>query len=413
VFKNTYTVNGRLVEVKGWHVKIQYQGVRRTFSLSATTRAHAALEAQAIYQTLLAQGWDAALMTANPRRRRSPVAGEGTTQDHWPKTDARHWRARLLLRKYFVPADASHDREFSVRIEHAGASAYFPLDTLDQDAAAAKALEIYLRIVKEGWEAANQNFSRELTVAILWVNNPVAWTYATFRTQLRGASHRIPAASLRPKACWKAAVIESDPGIRRALAACLNRHAEFFCDSAFSNLEEGLREISRRAPHLLLVNRNLANVTSADSLKDLHAWTPDLPTLVFSIYEDSEQLFKATPGGACGYLLKRTPPDRILEPIAGAFDQATLSAELIAARVRRYFQNLLKSLPALDTTANLSKLTHREQEVLSLLSKGYVDKEIADVLRISAWTVHGHVKHIFEKLGVHSRTEAVVKFFQK
>jgi DNA-binding NarL/FixJ family response regulator len=131
------------------------------------------------------------------------------------------------------------------------------------------------------------------------------------------------------------------------------------------------------------------------------------------VYEDSDQLFKATPGGASSYLLKRTTPDKLLDPIAGPSGEKHFSSELIAFRVRQYFRKVIDSLPVGDASPDLAKLTQREQEILNLLSKGYVDKEIAEALRISIWTVHGHMKNIFEKLGVHTRTEAVVKYLHK
>ena len=112
-----------------------------------------------------------------------------------------------------------------------------------------------------------------------------------------------------------------------------------------------------------------------------------------------------------GYLLKRTSPLRILEPLADA--TGPLTRESIAARIREYFQNLLTAMPIGPSSPELSKLTAREHEILTLLSKGGVAKDIASTLGISLWTVHGHVKKIFEKLNVHTRTEAVVKFLQK
>jgi DNA-binding NarL/FixJ family response regulator len=135
--------------------------------------------------------------------------------------------------------------------------------------------------------------------------------------------------------------------------------------------------------------------------------------VLYSVYEDSEQLFKATPGGASGYLLKRTAPGQLLAPLSLIPQASAMRSEQIARSVRRYFQNLIESWPAEASSPDLARLTHREQQVLNLMAKGHVDKEIADALGISVWTVHGHVKNIFEKFGVHSRTEAVVKYLHK
>src|SRR6185295_6137671 len=95
-----------------------------------------------------------------------------------------YWRLRLLRRGHSPSANLTVTAEFSARIEHAGVSRYFPLGTSSEEAAAAKAREIYLTVVRAGWEAANQRFHRELTVAVHWAENPLAWTYATFHTAI-------------------------------------------------------------------------------------------------------------------------------------------------------------------------------------------------------------------------------------
>jgi len=183
VFRNTYTRRGRRIKVRRWSVKIQHQGIRRTVSLAAETRADAAIEAQAIYQTIVTQGWEAV--------RRAPrmqdAAGGGIEADRLSKTDVRYWKRRLLLRRHPLSLNPPGSAELSVRIEHAGASCYFPLATLNEDLAAARAREIYRVVVKQGWEAAGRVFPRELTIALHWAENPLAWTYATFHTSIGGA----------------------------------------------------------------------------------------------------------------------------------------------------------------------------------------------------------------------------------
>ena len=133
--------------------------------------------------------------------------------------------------------------------------------------------------------------------------------------------------------------------------------------------------------------------------------------LSYSVFADAEQLFKSTPGGATVYMLKRTSPDRMFEPIADL--TGTITHEQIASQVRNYFHQLSAMLPSVPPFWKLAKLTPREQEVLALLAKGDLVKEIADTLGISNWTAQGHVKNIFIKLNVHSRTEAVVKYLQR
>ena len=113
-----------------------------------------------------------------------------------------------------------------------------------------------------------------------------------------------------------------------------------------------------------------------------------------------------------GYLLKRVPPAHLLDPVIHSGNPAGTDAESHLAPVRLFFKELLRPRSGPHVAA-LSKLTPRENEVLMLLSKGGVDKEIAQAMGISVWTVHGHIKKIFERLGVRTRTEAVVRYLEK
>jgi len=412
IFKNSYTYRGQRAAVKGWSVKIQHRRVRRTFSLAATSRAAAAIEAKAIYQTIITQGWDA---IAPPGQRRFSTArpGAGDGPEPLPKTDVQYWRRRLLRRRHRLPPSAASPAGICARIEHAGINHYFPLGTLDQDSAAAKAREIYLAVVKEGWGAVNQRFSRELTVAIHWAENPLAWTYATVHTVVEGTLARAGSRSTNIAQPVKVAIMEPEAGVRRALARCVNGQSGFACTATYGSAKDALREIPRKAPNLALVNGTSPDVAAGEFLNNLRHLVPGFPVIFFTTHEDSDQLFKATPGGASGYLLKRTSPERLFEPIVGTLEDGALSIDRVALHVRRYFQNLVQSLSALESAREMAKLTPREHDILNFLSKGYLDKEIAHALGISLWTVHGHLKKIYDKLGVHTRTEAAVRYLHK
>ena len=193
----------------------------------------------------------------------------------------------------------------------------------------------------------------------------------------------------------------------------IDRHPGFVCAASFADAAAALAELPKHRPHLVLANQHLPGVQGPRLLETLQTLVPDCTSLFFSTYEDSIQLFKATPGGAAGYLLKRTPPDRVLEPMLGTMGRGLRLRKRISLGVREYFQNVLTFLAASDTPHELARLTRREHEILSFLGRGYVDKEIAQALHISVWTVHGHVKKIFEKLAVHTRTEAAVKYLHK
>jgi DNA-binding NarL/FixJ family response regulator len=123
-------------------------------------------------------------------------------------------------------------------------------------------------------------------------------------------------------------------------------------------------------------------------------------------------MFVSTPGGAEGYLLKRVNPSNLLDPVLQVGKIYEASAEDHFTAVRLFFKSLLRPRTGQNADA-LAKLTKRENEVLLLLSKGCVDKEIAQAMSISVWTVHGHIKKIFERLSVRTRTEAVIRYLEK
>lgn len=399
--------------MKGWSVKIQHQRRRRTFSLAASDREKAAQEAWQIHQTILEHGWEAVAH----RRARIGVPGNDTTGAMNARAalgaDAEYWKRRLIHRKYLEPPNSQTDHKLSVRIEHGRISHYFPLDTSDETEAAGQARRIYQTIVTQGWASANANFPRELTLALRWLDNPLAWTYVTLHTRKSNAPFRPIPGSPHGSPRLKVAVVEPDDGIRFGLAACANQQEGFQCAAAYASAAEAVQRIPRRSPHLVLSNHSLPDKTGAACVEELQRAHPNLAGLCYSVYEDSDQLFKATPGGAVGYLLKRTAASRIFEPIAEALRKGPLTPAQVATCVREYFQKVFAALPTGPSSLEMAKLTPREHEILTLLSTGDLAKEIADTLGISIWTVHGHVKHIFEKLNVHNRTEAVVKFLQK
>ncbi len=412
LFKNTFTYQGRRREVNGWAVKLQLFGKRKTFSLHSSDRKEAALEACQIYQTVHTQGWEA----VGQGRERSGLRGlllpeADSATVGFRGFDAEYWRRRLIHRRYPESNDPKSQHELSVRIEHAGISRYFPLSTHDESQAAAKALSIHRTVLAEGWAVAKENFPRELTLAFRWLDDPLAWTYTTIHSWISGDPQPRVVGAVVGSSIRNVAILEPDAGIRFALAACANRQEGFQCCGVFANVAEAKLEIIRRKIDLLLINYSLPDQAGSVCLTELQQVCPAVIGLLYSVFEDSEQLFKATPGGAAGYMLKRTPLHRTLDPLAET--TGLLTPELVAAKIREYFQRLVAALPAGPSAVDLARLTPREHEILALLAKGELAKEIADTLGISIWTVHGHVKSIFEKLNVHSRTEAVVKFLQK
>jgi DNA-binding NarL/FixJ family response regulator len=411
LFRNTFTYKDRRIKVNGWSVKMQLSGKRKTFSLSSSNRLQAAIEASQIYQMINTQGWDAVGQGRGRAAFRPLLSKAETAGSSAAGFDVEYWKRRLIHRRYPEKTAEQAQTELSVRIEHCGLSRYFPLGTHDEDKAAREAMRIHQVVTGQGWGMANQKFAHELTVAFRWLEDPLAWTYTTLHTWISGdLPDSFTHPSVSPNA-RKVAVIEPDRGIRLALAANSNQHERFSCCALYSNVAEALREVTRRRIDLVIINHALPDQPGSSCLEALQKAKPGLVGLLYSVFEDSDQLFKSTPGGAAGYLLKRTPTNGIFDPIADT--NAPLTRELVALKTREYFQRLVAAMPSGPSAMQTAKLTSREQEILALLAKGDPAKEIADTLGISIWTVHGHVKSVFEKLNVHTRTEAVVKFLQK
>jgi DNA-binding NarL/FixJ family response regulator len=413
LYRNTFTYRGNSYEVGHWSVKIQHLGTRQTFSLGGTDRHEAAVEACKLYKTIVTRGWESVLSGPKGKDGKFGPRSDVIAVPEKDALAASYWAQRLIRRKYTEALHPSAERELSVRVDQAGTGHYFPLGTDNRKFAARQAIRIYQAVTGQGWASACKRFPRELSVAFRWADNPLAWTYTTIHTQ--PAIRRLPtlAAFDRTAVRLNVAIAESDAGLRRALVWCINQQAGCGCAAAFASAADALHQVSARPPHLFLISQNLADKAGIDCLKELNTIAPNISGLLFSVFEDSEQLFKAAPGGAPSYLFRRTPPTRILAPLDAALKNGVFTRERVANSARHYFENTIGSLPVGGSAHELTSLTQREHEILALLSKGHPDKEIADLLRISTWTVHGHLKKIFEKLKAHNRTDAVVKYLNK
>ena len=396
LYRNSYTRNGRTQRVQGWSVKIQHAGQRQTYTLQAHSRPAAAREALGLYARIIAVG-----------------SGEGGSS----RTGAAAiFRPRLLVRPHPPALTEPAHPEFSAHFEHAGRHHYFPLGSAESATAARLARRIQQVVQRHGITEAHARFPRELTLAFRWTANPMAWTYFTLHTRTSPPAERTEGQVGRRQAkakAWPVAVVEPDLGLRQALTACADAQVGFRCVAGFAEASEALLWLARNPVALLLVNHALADVSGSGFLDRLRRLAPHVPGLVYSVYDDSDQLFRSTPGGAIGYLLRRTPTDRIFEPLEGNAGDDWPTPGRITQRVLGYFQQLIGSRVPEGGSREMARLTPRELEILGLLSKGFLDKEIAHALHISAWTVHGHAKNIYEKLGVHTRTEAVVKYLQR
>jgi DNA-binding NarL/FixJ family response regulator len=202
-------------------------------------------------------------------------------------------------------------------------------------------------------------------------------------------------------------IVEDDERIREGMAFLINSSEIARCVSTHRTAEEALKLLPASQPDVVLMDINLPKMSGIDCTRELKALLPNVQILMLTMYEDSEQVFNSIMAGASGYLVKRTPPARILEAIQEIHSGASPMSGRIARTVIEHFRNLKRSSPELE---NLSK---REQDVLELLAKGYRYKEIAEALSLGFDTVRSHLRSIYDKLHVHSRTEAVAKYLMK
>ena len=210
----------------------------------------------------------------------------------------------------------------------------------------------------------------------------------------------------RPGASLNVMIIEDQRDVREGLAVLIQGTPGFQCTHSYRTMEEALRALgdaSHRPPDVILTDIGLAGMSGIDGIAALRKQFDELPILALTVYDSDDKVFNALCAGASGYLLKNTPPARLLDSLQEvAAGGAPMSPE-IARRVVGLFR---KFRPAREATYHL---TPQENELLKLLADGHHRKTAAHEMGISVNTVSFHLKHIYEKLQVHSKTEAVAK----
>src|SRR5215813_5147627 len=201
----------------------------------------------------------------------------------------------------------------------------------------------------------------------------------------------------------RVAIVEDGRDLRDGLVALIDGTPGFACAGAFDCMETALDDLGRRPPDVALVDLGLPRMPGIDGIRALKARHPDLPIVVLTVYEDDERIFGALCAGACGYLLKKTPPERLIEGIRDAMAGGSPVSPEVARRMIALFRDVRPP----DTAGH--QLTPHEVRVLRLLVEGHNYKTAAVELNVSVNTIAFHMKHIYEKLHVHSKSEAVSK----
>lgn len=217
----------------------------------------------------------------------------------------------------------------------------------------------------------------------------------------------MPWFSLEKRMPINVSIVEDNEDVRTTLARILNRTEGFRCVSDYSNAEAALEKLPADKPDVVLMDINLPGLNGVECVRRLKPLLTSTQVIMLTAYEETESIFNSLAAGATGYLLKRTPKSELLDAIREVRAGGSPMTTHIARKVVQSFQ-LGGASP--QPAENLSQ---REQEVLDLLSQGFLYKEIAEKLGISYETVHTYIRRIYEKLQVRTRTEAVAKFLRR
>ena len=203
------------------------------------------------------------------------------------------------------------------------------------------------------------------------------------------------------------AIVEDLDEVRDGLKNFLSLSKEFAVLDTFKTAEEALFEIPKLKPDIVIMDISLPGMNGIECIRQVKDKTPSTQFMMFTVYENDEKVFEALKAGASGYLLKNTGLLQLVESLKELYDGGSPMSANIARKLVTLFRANQKQAEALDVLSN------RENEILQLLAKGLLYKEIANNLSISTATVRQHIHHIYEKLHVQNRTEAINKAFGK
>jgi DNA-binding NarL/FixJ family response regulator len=200
----------------------------------------------------------------------------------------------------------------------------------------------------------------------------------------------------------KVSIVEDIPELRNGLLGLLQWDDRFEALSSHNDAESAIDPIIALQPDIVVMDINLPGITGIECIRKIKKDCPHTQFIMFTIYEDDEHLFDALEAGASGYILKKASHQKILDSIEELYNGGAPMSTPIARKVINRFKK--------PETPDMSNITEREKEVLTLLSKGLLYKEIGEQLHITTGTVKQHIHKIYEKLHVQNKTEAINKF---
>ncbi len=200
-------------------------------------------------------------------------------------------------------------------------------------------------------------------------------------------------------------LVEDDGQTRKILSGWIQRAASFRLTGEWCSAESALHSLVEKKPDVVLMDINLPGMSGVQAVRQLKPRLPDTQFVMLTVYEDANHIFDALASGATGYLLKQTPREELL----AALEDVHRGGSPMTSNIARKIVQSFRRSPAAPATPG-GELSPREQEVLDLLARGYLYKEIAERLNISVPTVNTYVRRMYEKLHVRSRAQAVAKY---
>jgi len=211
---------------------------------------------------------------------------------------------------------------------------------------------------------------------------------------------------MKRKDSIRVALVEDDKWMRENLEREIGKAEGFECVGSYATAEAAINALPARPPDVAVLDINLPGIDGIECLRQLRVLCPDISFLMLTVYEESEKIFQSLRAGANGYLLKRSSTAEVLEALRQVKEGGAPMSSAIARRVVKYFSQ------GGEGASDLTQLSPRERDVLELLARGAAYKEIADKLSLGIETIRMNVKHIYGKLHVHSRGEAVSKYLR-
>ena len=217
-----------------------------------------------------------------------------------------------------------------------------------------------------------------------------------------------PAPESEPAKVISVSIVDDERALRDSIATFVNGSPGFRCVSSYASAEAALQGVPNDHPDVVLMDIHMEAMDGIECVKRLKGLMPKVQIVMLTVYEDTDQIFRALAAGATGYLLKRLTPKRLLEAIREVHAGGSPMSSSIARKVVASFR---KSTAKAGPKEAL--LSPREQAVLDCLSKGLAYKQISDQMDISVTTIRTYLRRIYEKLHVQSRTEAVAKYLRR